>query len=284
MSDANGVIDGPGAEPADTGTGDAEATRVVPSRARGAAGAVPADTGETRVVPSRVRRDTTETGPETEETRVVPSRGRGAAADAAGPGTDAGTDAHSSTATGTDAEATRVVPSRGRGADLIQDSAAPDSPAPDGPAPDGRAAEPDRPAPGAASGAQTRSRSSERSRSASASRRGILERAVGTTGPGPGPVPEPEIALPAGLGSPTVPRAYGARQIPVGGAERPDAVQQRLGAAPEPGDAGPGPVREGLPSVLKRSARDRTVTLVAYGAVIVVSAAGLWAISRVVWG
>ncbi|MGJ0204292.1 hypothetical protein NHL51_09030 [Leucobacter sp. gxy201] len=247
MNDADGAIDGP----ADTGPADAEATRVVPSRVRREA----TDTEATRVVPARVRRDTT--GAEAAET-------------------DAGATVTDAEGTGTDAEATRIVPSRVRGAD----------PGSDGPTSAPGQSALGESAPGSSSGAQTRSRSTERSRSrsASASRRGILERAVGTTGPGPGPVPEPEIALPAGLGSPTVPRAYGARQIPVGGAEHPDAVQQRLGAAPEPGGAGPGSAREGLPSVLKRSARDRAVTLVAYGAVIAISAAGLWAISRVVWG
>lgn len=78
----------------------------------------------------------------------------------------------------------------------------------------------------------------------------------------------------------TIPRVYGARAATTdGGPAAPDAVLQRIGPAPQ-GEAPPAIVRPDMPSLERRFARTRLVTLACYAAAIVVSACGLWLMAR----
>ncbi|MBO1805772.1 hypothetical protein [Leucobacter ruminantium] len=78
----------------------------------------------------------------------------------------------------------------------------------------------------------------------------------------------------------TIPRVYGARATTTdGGPAAPDAVLQRIGPAPE-GEAPPAIVRPDMPSLERRFARTRLVTLACYAAAIAVSACGLWLMAR----
>lgn len=82
-----------------------------------------------------------------------------------------------------------------------------------------------------------------------------------------------------------IPVSYGARaegfQEPLQGI---DEVQRRIGPAPVANYVAVREGREGLPSMARRSSRERVTTLALYAGVVAVSLLGLWGIAKLAFG